>query len=93
MRAVYRALKDHATARGIYFSLPFPYWRRIALRSDYLNRTGLNGHCLTVDRKDNLKGYVQGNVRFITRIENSEKQARRDAIRMTAGMRWQANHK
>lgn len=88
MRSAWRAVKDHAAGRGIYFNLPFEYFRRFALRSDYLNRTGLNGHCLTVDRKNNLRGYVVGNITFMTRRQNAIKRARHDAIRIKAGFAW-----
>lgn len=99
MRAAWRALKDHARARkseafpnGIPFTLDFEYWRRFAIQTDYLNRTGPNGHCLTVDRKDVLRGYVRGNIQPLTRSENAMKQARRDKIRMEAGMSWQGKY-
>jgi hypothetical protein len=41
-----------------------------------------------VDRKDNTKGYTPRNIQPLTRIENTMKQARRDAIRMKAGFAW-----
>lgn len=85
MRHAYRNLKAHAKSRGIPFSLTFIVFRRFALRTDYLNRTGQKGSCLTVDRRNNLKGYTPQNIQPLTRAENSMKQARRDAIRMTAG--------
>jgi hypothetical protein len=89
MRAAFRALKDHAVARGIEFGLSFVTFRQFALQTDYLNRTGRNGHCLTVDRKDNLRGYVPGNIQPLTRAENTIKKAKRDAIRMEKGYAWQ----
>lgn len=99
MRAAYRNLKDHAKARksdfwpnGIPFRLTFPSFRYFALRSDYLNRTGNGGHCLTVDRIDATKGYVKGNLQPLTRIANSIKKAKIDAIRMKAGFSWVEKH-
>lgn len=88
MWAAWRQLKDHAKARGIPFRLSLYVFRRFALQSDYLNRTGPNGHCLTVDRIDNKKGYLPRNIQPLTRAENAIKQARRDAIRMKAGFAW-----
>lgn len=93
MRHAYRNLKCHAVERAIPFTITFVYFRRWALRTNYLNRTGLNGDCLTVDRKDNLKGYVPGNIQALTRRANTEKQMRRDAIRMRAGMKWKDRYK
>lgn len=92
MWAAWRRLKDHAKERAIPFNLSLGTFIRFAKQSDYLNRTGRNGHCLTVDRIDNLKGYKKGNIQPLTRSENAMKQARRDAIRMQAGMKWQENY-
>lgn len=89
MKAAYYALKYHARDRGIQFKISFGQFRRFAIRSDYLNRTGLGGHCLTVDRKNNLKGYTPRNIQPLTREQNSIKYMRRDEIRAKAGMRWQ----
>lgn len=97
--AAWRALKDHAAARGIAFRLKFIHWRPIAIQSDYVNRTGLNGHCLTVDRIDNTKGYFwskderRNNIQFLTRAKNSEKKARQDEIRIRAGYAWKERYK
>lgn len=91
MRSAFRALKDHAAARLIPFSLSFPQFARFARKSDYLNRKGNEAKCLTVDRIDNLKGYTQRNIQVLTRAENSMKQARQDAIRLKAGFAWKNN--
>lgn len=88
MWAAWRALKDHAKARLIPFGLTLFTFRKFAIQSDYLNRTGPNGHCLTVDRRNNLKGYTPRNIQPMTRAENSMKRARQDAIRIAAGMKW-----
>lgn len=88
MWAAWRCLKDHAAGRGIPFSLKLWQFRKFAIKTDYLNRTGLNGNCLTVDRINNLKGYHMNNIQPLTRSENAIKQARRDAIRMNAGLKW-----
>lgn len=88
MRAAWQSLKDHAKARGISFRLSFYHFRKFALQTDYLNRTGRNGHCLTVDRINNRRGYYFKNIQPLTRIKNSEKRARQDEIRMKAGYAW-----
>lgn len=99
MWAAWRALKDHAKARksekwpdGIPFKLNLGTFIKFAKQTDYLNRTGANGHCLTVDRIDDDRGYEKGNLQPLTRIKNSEKKARQDKIRMEAGMRWQEKY-
>jgi hypothetical protein len=98
MWAAWRALKDHARARkskrwpmGIPFRLGFYTFRKFALQSDYLNRTGPNGHCLTVDRIDDNRGYFKNNIQPMTRAKNAEKKARQEAIRMRAGYAWKNN--
>jgi hypothetical protein len=91
MRAAFRNLRDHAIARGIEFALTFEEFRVFAEHSDYLNRTGNESGCLTVDRKDNLRGYVVDNIQPMTRSENSVKRAKYDAIRMRCGYRWAAS--
>lgn len=92
MHTAWRRLKDHAKERGIAFSLSLGTFIRFAKQSDYLNRTGPNRHCLTVDRKNNLKGYSARNIQPLTRAENAMKQARRDEIRMRAGLKWQESY-
>jgi len=82
MWSAWRALKDHAKARHISFRLSLGHFRKFALATDYLNRTGSNGHCLTVDRINNRFGYYPKNIQPLTRSENAIKRARRDAIRM-----------
>jgi hypothetical protein len=98
MWAAWRALKDHAKSRrskrwpkGIPFHLKLGDFVKFARQTDYLNRTGNNGHCLTVDRIDDTRGYFKNNIQPLTRIKNSEKKARQDAIRMKAGLSWQEN--
>lgn len=100
MWSAWRQLKDHAKARiskrwpnGIPFHLKLKDFVRFAKQSDYLNRTGQNGHCLTVDRIEEDRGYFLNNIQPLTRTKNSEKKARQDKIRMEAGMRWQENYK
>lgn len=100
MWKAWRRLKDHAKARksekwpdGIPFKLSLGAFIIFAKQSDYLNRTGRNGHCLTVDRINDDRGYVRGNIQPLTRIKNAEKKARQDKIRHDAGMKWQENYK
>lgn len=91
-RYAWHNLKGHAKARGISFRLPFPIFVRFALATQYLTRTGNHAGAITVDRKNNLKGYTPGNVQALTRSENSIKQAKQDARRMNAGMSWKSNY-
>lgn len=92
MLAAWRALKDHAKARGIPFRLKLATFVVFARKSDYLNRKGNGPHCLTVDRRNNLLGYTARNIQPLTRAANSMKKARQDEIRMKAGFAWQENY-
>jgi hypothetical protein len=87
--AAFHNLKAHARSRGIEFTISFEYFERFARKSRLLERRGLHGAALTVDRMDNLRGYVVGNIQPLTRSANSYKRAVHDAIRMSAGMAWQ----
>lgn len=88
MRAAYIRLKSHAADRKIPFTISFRHFECFARKSELIGQQGLTGDALTVDRRDNLKGYVVGNLQVMTRRKNSEKKARHDAIRMKAGYAW-----
>lgn len=88
LQAAFATLRDHARARGIEFSISFEDFREFAELSDYVERKGTTAQALTVDRRDNLRGYVPGNIQPLTRAENSVKNAKHDAHRMRQGNRW-----
>jgi hypothetical protein len=88
--AAFATLRDHARARGIAFTISFSTFRAFARRTEYLTRTGNTAGALTVDRIDNLSGYVPGNIRAISRAENSVKRCKQDASRFSAGCAWKA---
>ena len=85
----FRSLKAHAKERGIEFAITFEQFMEVALKSDYIEKKGNHAQGLTVDRINNLKGYILNNVCVMTRSENSVKRAKFDAIRMKAGYSWQ----
>lgn len=88
MKAQFFRLRDKAKSRGIEFTISFAYFEKFALRCDYVNLTGNHGHSLTVDRINNLNGYVSGNIQPMTRAKNSQKLAMADERRMRIGFRW-----
>lgn len=90
MRDAYLRLKSHARNRHIEFTITFEYFEKFALKTKYLNEKGPFGYSLTVDRKDNLLGYVPGNIKAMSRAKNSEKRCRHDQIRMERGYAWSA---
>jgi hypothetical protein len=88
MRAAYADLRDSAAARGIEFSLSFEDFERFAIASDYLRRKGPFADSLTVDRIDNLQGYVPGNIQALTRAANSRKRNTIDVMRPRVDSSW-----
>jgi hypothetical protein len=88
LSAAYAKLKWSAKRRGIEFTITRVQFECFCKLSGYLEKTGNEGHSLTVDRKDNLKGYVPGNIQPLTRARNAEKRMKFDAVRYRAGYRW-----
>jgi len=89
LQAAFATLRDHARARGIEFALDFQDFAQFAAGCLYAEKTGIHAQCVTVDRIDNLRGYVPGNIQPLSRAENSRKRNRQDEIRMNAGRAWQ----
>lgn len=73
MRAAYNRLKNKAKARKIGFSLSFPQFATLCEVTGYIEGTGQDPSCLTIDRIDPNLGYEQGNIQVITLSENSSK--------------------
>lgn len=88
MRAAYAQLRDHARERKIPFAISFEDFQKFARKSRYLDRRGPFAMCLTVDRKNNLRGYEPGNIQPLTRSANSVKRSKQDMMRMRCGMSW-----
>lgn len=88
-RDAYVRLKSHAVQRGLDFAISFEYFHTFAVQTKLLTQRGIHGEALTVDRIDNLRGYVPGNIQPLTRSANSVKRAKQDQMRMTRGYAWQ----
>lgn len=88
-RDAFIRLKSHAKNREIEFTITFDYFKRFAKRTQLITRRGIHGEAMTVDRKHNLRGYIPGNIKAMTRAENSRKRCRHDQIRMERGLAWQ----
>lgn len=75
-KSAYRALKDHAKARGIEFRLTpdyfFGLWECV-IHFDLEAES--RGDCVSIDRRKAHMGYVPGNVRVVTISENCRKGA------------------
>lgn len=76
-QAVYRALKDHATARGITFTLSYDYFLGLTDAFGYWTFEATEFAAQpSIDRVDCRKGYEPGNIRVVTVSENSVKSNR-----------------
>ena len=70
-RSAYAALRDHAKARRIEFSLSPEYLDGMLDVIAYWDHEAeTRGDALSIDRIDPTKGYIRGNVRVITISQN-----------------------
>lgn len=74
----YYKLKGNANRRGIKFELSYEYWKQWCEETGYLETRGTSGESMTVDRVKAYKGYVDGNLQILTRVENVEKYRKVD---------------
>src|ERR1043165_2111745 len=72
-RYAYQTLKDNAKRRGKSFSLTFEYWVKWCDETGYLALKGWYGNDMTVDCEVNALGYADGNIKPLTRSDNSSK--------------------
>ena len=68
------SLRRSAKRRGKDFSLTFEEYRDFAVKTDYAKLKGKSSLSLSIDRKDNSKGYSADNIQCLTIRENSRKQ-------------------
>lgn len=88
LRAYFNTLKAHAASRDLEFHISFEYFRCFCRIYSLVESTGRDGDSLTIDRDNNLFGYIPGNLRVLTRSENTAKRNRCDEIRMRHGLSW-----
>lgn len=73
-RSAYTALRDHAKARGIEFTLTYDYFLGLTDAYGYFeHQADSHGDVLSIDRVDATRGYLPGNVRIVTVSENALK--------------------
>lgn len=72
-------LRKSAKRRGHEFTITKAYFRRWAIRYDYLTLRGRGREGYVVDRKNDNLGYVPGNLQCITGSENTRKENERRA--------------
>ena len=73
IRAAYENLRQSVKRRGHEFTITFEYFTQFCREYDYIRGKGKTAKSLSVDRIDNTKGYIPGNLRAIPLGENSRK--------------------
>ena len=73
-RAAYQHLKDNAKRRGKEFDLTFEQFKQFAIETEYITKKGKKKHSLSIDRRDNDKGYTIDNIQVLTLSQNSRKK-------------------
>lgn len=91
-RAKAKQRKSRNWPNGIPWEITLEEFAVFAKATEYLTQKGNERGSLTIDRKDPTKGYVSGNIRAVTRIENVEKQCREQGKRFEAGYAWRGRY-
>lgn len=73
VRYTYHITKNNARVRGKEWKLTLEEFRKFCSESGYIEGKGKHKNSLTIDRKDNTKGYIYSNIRVITLEQNSIK--------------------
>lgn len=73
MRYAYDTLKANASRRGVLFNLTFNEFEMFCRETKYHLGKGRTKVSFTVDRMENDKGYEIGNIRVLSKSENSSK--------------------
>jgi cobalamin biosynthesis protein CobT len=73
-RSAFTALRDHAVARGLKFSISYDYWCGLADAYAMFDHSAESfDQYPSFDRVDSTKGYCPGNLRIITVSQNAVK--------------------
>ena len=71
--ATFQVLKDNAKRRKLEFNLSLEWFTSWVKANGYIENKGRLHDCLTIDRVNNLRGYVVGNLEVLTKSENCQK--------------------
>ncbi len=69
----YQNVKRSADMRGISFELTLQEFTSFCIEHGYLEKKGTFAGCMTIDRKDHIKGYTLDNIRPMEHVENCVK--------------------
>ena len=74
LRYSFGNLRRRAKRRGKDFSLTFEQYREFAVKTDYARLKGKSSLSLSIDRKNNSRGYHADNIQAMTIRDNCRKQ-------------------
>ena len=74
MKAAYQTLKYNAKRRGKEFTITYEEFKLFAFKTHLLTRRGVKSTSYSVDRIDNNKGYIEGNIQCLPLGKNVQKQ-------------------
>ena len=75
-RYAYQALKDNAKRRGKPFEITFQEFKDFCKKVGYMRKKGITRDSYHIDREDETKGYVAGNLQILTNVDNVRKYLR-----------------
>lgn len=73
LRSAYDVLKSNAKRRGKVFTITFEYFKKFAIRVDYIAKKGVTKYAYHIDRKNEELGYIPGNLQLLTNEKNVKK--------------------
>lgn len=85
VKAAWKNLKDHAKARKLDFNIPFETFVELCEKTGYMEGKGHKPEDLAIDRIENWKGYVIGNIRVVTVEVNGRKGYHEGRIKLKGG--------
>ena len=69
----FNALRSNARRRGKDFTLTLEYFTNWCAETGYMETKGKTKTAMTIDRDDQTKGYVPGNLKIMSNDENRKK--------------------
>lgn len=73
IRVAYLHLRRNARLRGKEFTISLEYFNEFCIKTAYIKKRGRFRDCYHVDRIDETKGYVEGNLQLLKNHENIRK--------------------
>lgn len=70
---IYYWLKQSAKKRNLEFDLIKEDFKKFVIETGYVKTRGRFSEQTNIDRIDNLKGYITGNIQVLNKIKNIEK--------------------